>query len=49
MKPNGLKVASIIVTVAGAGLSVLGSMLDDKKLDDKVAKAVSETLTKTKG
>ena len=49
MKPNVLKVASIIVTVAGAGLSVLGSMLDDKELDDKVAKAVSETLTKTKG
>ena len=49
MKPNILKVASIIVNVAGAGLSVLGSVLDDKKLDNKVAKAVSETLTKTKG
>ena len=48
MKPNVLKVASIIVTVAGAGLSVSGSMLADKKLDDKVPKAVSETLTKTK-
>ena len=49
MKPNVLKVASIIVNVAGAGLSVLGSVLDDKKLDNKVAKVVSETLTKTKG
>ena len=40
MKPNVLKVASIIVTVAGAGLSVKGSMLEDKKIHDKVAKAV---------
>lgn len=49
MKINVVKVASVAVTIAGAGLSVIASMLDDKKLDDKVAKAVSETLTKTKG
>lgn len=49
MKGSTIKIASIVVTIAGAGLSLISSMLDDKKLDDKVAKAVSETLTKTKG
>jgi sensor domain CHASE-containing protein len=47
---KGLKVVGLLVTVIGAGLSVVSSIVADKKLDhtisEKVAKAVAKTVGK---
>lgn len=44
MKPNWLKIASIGLAVVNAGVALASSFVDDKKLDDKVVKAVAEAL-----
>lgn len=41
-----LKVLGIIVSVAGAALSVVSGIIEDKKLDKTVAEKVAEALTK---
>lgn len=43
-----LKVASIVLPIAGAGLSLLTSWLDDQKLDQKITEKVSEALEQNK-
>lgn len=42
-----LKIVGVAVTVAGAALSVASSLIDEKKLDGKVAEKVAEALAKT--
>lgn len=44
MKPNWTKVASIALPIIGAGVSLATNWLDDKKLDETVAKKVAEAL-----
>ena len=39
-----LKIAGLVLTVLSAGISIAGSIVDDKKLDMKVADKVSEAL-----
>ena len=39
-----VKVLSVVVPVAGAGISLVSSWLDDQKLDQKIAEKVSEAL-----
>lgn len=41
-----VKVAGIAVTVIGMGLQLASGVLDDKKLDLKIAKEVSKHLNK---
>lgn len=43
-----MKIAGIALSVAGAGISLAMSALDDKKLDAKVAEKVAEALAKNK-
>lgn len=47
MKLNWTKVAGVALTLVGAGVSVASGLLEDKKLDNKVAEKVAEALTKT--
>lgn len=50
MKFNLLKVAGITVAVAGFGLSLISSWIDDKNLDEKVEEQVNRALAeKQKG
>lgn len=44
MKPNVMKILSVGLALAGAGLSVATSWFEDKKLDDKIAEKLSEAL-----
>lgn len=44
MKPNWMKIAGVVLPIVGAGVSLLTSALDDKKLDEKVANSVAEAL-----
>lgn len=46
MKPNWMKVVGVVLPLAGAAVSVATSWMDDRKLDDKVAKKVEEALAK---
>lgn len=46
MKPDWTKIAGIGLTVLGAIVSVASGVLEDKKMDDKVAEKVAEALTK---
>ena len=39
-----IKIAGVALSVAGMGLSFATSIVDDKKLDIKIAKQVSEQL-----
>lgn len=41
-----MKIASVALTVAGMGLQIATGMLDDKKLDKKIAREVSKHLNK---
>lgn len=41
-----VKIAGIAVSVIGIGLNLVSGMLDDKKLDMKIAKEVSKHLNK---
>ena len=45
-KDKLIKIGGIVLTLAGAGISVATSELEDKKLDAKVAEKVAEALTK---
>ena len=42
MKNGGLKVLGIVATIAGAALTLLNSYVDDKKMDEKINKALDE-------
>lgn len=44
---NWTKIAGVALTLVGAGVSVASGMLEDKKLDNKVAEKVAEALTKS--
>ena len=44
MNINLKKALSILIPLAGAGLSLATSWMDDKNLDEKVAEAVSKAL-----
>ena len=44
MKPNVMKIASIVLPIVGAGLSLATNWFEDKKLDDKIAEKVTEAL-----
>ena len=45
-KEKIMKVSGIAISVVGMGLSLVTGILDDKKLDAKIAKQVSESLKK---
>ena len=42
MNINLKKVASIVIPILGAGISLASNWLDDKKLDEKVAEEVAK-------
>lgn len=39
-----MKVASVVLPIVGAGLSLVTSWFDDKKLDEKIAEKVAEAV-----
>lgn len=41
-----VKIASVTLSVLGMGLSVASGLLEDKKLDMKIAKEISKQLNK---
>jgi len=43
-KVNWLKVGGIVLSIAGAGVSLLNDVVADKKLDEKVTNTVTEAL-----
>lgn len=45
-KDKLIKIGGVILTIAGAGISLATSMLEDKKLDAKVTEKVAEALSK---
>ena len=45
-KDKLMKLGGIVLTLAGAGISLATSMLEDKKLDAKVTEKVAEALSK---
>ena len=45
-KDKLIKIGGVILTIAGAGISLATSMLQDKKLDAKVTEKVAEALSK---
>ena len=45
-KDKLIKLGGVILTIAGAGISLATSMLEDKKLDAKVTEKVAEALSK---
>ena len=45
-KDKLIKIGGIVLTLAGAGISLATSILEDKKLDAKVAEKVAEALNK---
>ena len=45
-KDKLIKIGGVILTLAGAGVSLATSMLEDKKLDAKVTEKVAEALSK---
>jgi hypothetical protein len=44
MGPMALKIASIALSIGGAVIAVATNIIDDKKLDDKVAEKVAKAL-----
>ena len=46
MNINWSKVAGVALTILGAGVSVASGLLEDKKMDEKIAEKVTEALTK---
>lgn len=49
MSPNVIRVAKLVVAVVSTGLTFLGKQNSDKILDEKIAKKVTEELSKMKG
>lgn len=49
MKVNMIKVAGITATVVGTAATLIGSWVNDKQQDAKIAKKVAEAIAKTKG
>ena len=45
-KDKLIKIGGIVLTLAGAGISLATSKLEDKKVDAKVAEKVAEALEK---
>lgn len=45
-KDKLMKLGGIVLTLAGAGISLATSRLEDKKLDAKVTEKVAEALSK---
>ena len=45
-KDKLIKIGGIVLALAGAGISLATSKLEDKKLDAKVAEKVAEALSK---
>lgn len=43
---NWMKVAGVVLPILGAGVSLLTNIVDDKKLDEKVANTVADALKK---
>ena len=51
MKLDGMKALGLLATLGGAALTVLGTWVDEKKMDAKIAEKVNDAfvnLTKTK-
>lgn len=48
-KGDLFKIAGLILAVAGAGISVATSLLDEKKLDLKITEKVAEALNDQMG
>lgn len=46
-KINVMKVLGFVVPLASAGLALVTNVLEEKKLDEKVAEKVSEALSNT--
>lgn len=44
MKPNWMKIGGVLLTIAGAVVSVGTKVMDDKKLDETISKKVAEAL-----
>lgn len=45
-KDKLIKIGGVILTLAGAGISLATNMLEDEKLDAKVTEKVAEALSK---
>ncbi len=45
-KEKIIKISGIAISVVGMGLSLVTGILDDKKLDNKIAKQINEKLKK---
>ena len=43
-KVNWMKIAGVVLPIVGAGVSLLTNVVDDKKLDEKVANTVADAL-----
>lgn len=48
MTPKTLRIAKFVVSVIGAGLTLVSKQNMDKVLDEKIAKKVAEELSKRK-
>ena len=48
MNQKVMKIAGIALTIVGAGVSLATNVLEEKKLDAKVAEKVAEALAKNK-
>lgn len=46
MAPKALRIAKFVVSVIGAGLTLVSKQNMDKVLDEKIAKKVAEELSK---
>lgn len=46
MTPNAIKIAKFVVSVVGAGLTLISKPNMDKFLDEKIAKKVAEEFAK---
>ena len=46
-KINWMKIAGVVLPIAGAVVAGATNWLDEKKLDDKIAKKVAEAAQKT--
>lgn len=44
MKNTGLKIAGLLVTIAGCGLTILTNIIDDKKLDAEIDERIEIAL-----
>lgn len=44
MSKNAIKIIGTLATVAGAGLTILNSYIDDKKQDDKIQEGIEKAV-----